>query len=49
MKTNIIHNKTCEKMTEIDDNSISLIVTSPPYYNAKDYTHKDQIGINEKT
>ena len=49
MKTNIIHNKTCEKMTEIDDNSIRLIVTSPPYYNAKDYNHKDQIGINEKT
>ncbi len=31
MKTNIIYNKSCEKMDEVDDNSIDLMVTSPPY------------------
>ena len=29
--------KSCEKMDEIPDESIDLIVTSPPYWNAIDY------------
>ena len=31
MKTNVIHNKSSENMHEIDDSSIDLMVTSPPY------------------
>lgn len=27
----------CEKMSELSDNSVALTVTSPPYWNAIDY------------
>lgn len=37
MQTNVIHNKSCRKMDEVDDNSVGLVVTSPPYFSAKDY------------
>ncbi len=33
-----------ESMSEIDDNSINVIITSPPYWNLKDYYKKGQIG-----
>lgn len=33
-----------EKMDKIDDSSVSVIVTSPPYWNLKDYFKKGQIG-----
>ena len=29
--------KSCEHMDELKDNSVDLIVTSPPYWNARDY------------
>lgn len=32
-----IYEKSCEKMDEVQDNSIALTVTSPPYWNAIDY------------
>jgi DNA modification methylase len=44
MYENQIFHKSCEKMEEIPDNSIRLIVTSPPYFNAKDYNTNEQIG-----
>ena len=31
MKTNILYLQSSEKMTEVEDNSVDLIVTSPPY------------------
>lgn len=31
--------------TGLDDNSVDLIVTSPPYWQKRDYGHKDQIGL----
>lgn len=38
MEINKIYNEDClETMNKIEDNSIDLVVTSPPYYNAKDY------------
>lgn len=33
-----IYFKNSEKMTEIEDNTIDLIITSPPYFNIKDYS-----------
>ncbi len=30
--------------TGLSDNSVDLIVTSPPYWNKRDYGHSDQIG-----
>jgi len=44
MEKDIIYNKSCVLMDEIPDKSIRLIVTSPPYFNAKNYNHQDQIG-----
>ncbi|MBD3225711.1 MAG: site-specific DNA-methyltransferase [Caldithrix sp.] len=34
-------------MDEIDDQSIRLIITSPPYFNVKDYGVENQIGRKE--
>lgn len=31
MKTNIIYNTSSENMPQIDDKSVKLVVTSPPY------------------
>jgi site-specific DNA-methyltransferase (cytosine-N4-specific) len=44
--TNVIHQKSCVNMDEIESNSIRLIVTSPPYFNVKDYGTDDQIGLS---
>jgi len=35
---------TCETMQKIDNNSVTLIVTSPPYWNLKNYFKEAQIG-----
>lgn len=35
------------KMLEIDDESVDLIVTSPPYWHIKDYGVKGQIGYGQ--
>lgn len=34
-------------LNEIDDKSVQLIVTSPPYWQLKDYGTKEQIGFND--
>ena len=36
-------------MNDIIDESIRLIITSPPYFNAKNYNHQDQIGLNSNS
>jgi DNA modification methylase len=33
------------RKTGFPDHSVDLIVTSPPYWNKRDYSHSDQIGI----
>jgi site-specific DNA-methyltransferase (cytosine-N4-specific) len=38
MDKNKVHFKSSVDMVEVDDNSISLIITSPPYFNIKDYS-----------
>lgn len=35
------------KMIEVEDNSVDLIVTSPPYWHIKDYEIKGQIGYGQ--
>lgn len=35
---NIVYYKSSKEMIEIADNSIDLIITSPPYFNIKDYS-----------
>jgi site-specific DNA-methyltransferase (adenine-specific) len=34
-------------MNEVPDNSVHLIITSPPYWQLKDYGSKNQIGFND--
>lgn len=49
MNINVIYNSGClSGLKNIPDNSIDCCVTSPPYYNLRDYGHEDQIGL-EKT
>ena len=36
-----------EGLKELPDNSIDCIVTSPPYWNLRDYGVKDQIGLED--
>ncbi|RNC81390.1 MAG: site-specific DNA-methyltransferase [Phycisphaera sp.] len=36
----VIH-RSCESMRELDDDSVTLTVTSPPYFDAMDYTRFD--------
>jgi len=34
-------------MSEVEDKSVHLVITSPPYWQLKDYGVKDQIGYND--
>ena len=43
----IIVNGDCRKMAELSDKSVHLIVTSPPYWQLKDYGSDNQIGFND--
>lgn len=46
---NKIFHKSSESMAEIEDNSIRCIITSPPYFNVKDYGMDNQIGKSSAT
>ena len=47
MKTNhLIINGDSRKMNELKDESVHLIITSPPYWQLKDYGSVDQLGFN---
>jgi len=35
------------EMKEVEDNSVQLIITSPPYWQLKDYGSEQQIGFND--
>lgn len=35
------------QMEEVADESVHLVVTSPPYWQLKDYGHENQIGFND--
>ena len=41
----VIYYKSSENMEELEDSSVQLIVTSPPYGKIKDYGLEDQIGF----
>ncbi|MFX1315401.1 MAG: DNA-methyltransferase [Promethearchaeota archaeon] len=42
-----VYYKSSENMTELEDNSIQLIITSPPYGKIKDYGSEEQIGYSD--
>ena len=37
MKLDVIYNKSCQRMDELPDNSIDMVMTSPPYWGLRDY------------
>lgn len=37
------------KMSELADNSVNLIITSPPYWTLKDYENEEQIGLGSNS
>lgn len=41
---NTIYYKSSNSMEEIPDNSISLAITSPPYWGLRNYGHEDEFG-----
>ena len=46
MKINTIYNEDALKgLIKLEDNSIDCIITSPPYYQLRDYGHDGQIGL----
>jgi modification methylase len=42
-----IINGDSRQMTELKDNSVDLVITSPPYWQLKDYGTENQIGYND--
>ena len=44
MKTNTIYNSSSENMSQIDDKSVKLVVTSPPYNIDIQYGNKTSKG-----
>lgn len=45
MLNTIIQGDSCKVLKTLPDASVDCVVTSPPYFNLRDYGHKDQIGI----
>lgn len=45
--THTVINSDCRNMKDLQDESIQLIVTSPPYWNIKDYGTENQIGFHD--
>ena len=43
----IIINGDSRNMSELQDKSVHLIITSPPYWQLKDYGNEKQIGFND--
>jgi len=42
-----IINGDSRKMIELDNKSVHLVITSPPYWQLKDYGIENQIGYND--
>ena len=47
MTTHTIILSDARAMPELDDESVHLVVTSPPYWQLKDYGVRDQIGFDD--
>ena len=42
---NVVFYKNSIQMKEIEDNSVDLVITSPPYFNVKDYSKNGKQDI----
>ena len=41
----VIYNQSSERMNELKNESVNLVITSPPYYSKRNYGIPDQIGL----
>ena len=44
-----VYFKNSTNMSELEDGSVNLIITSPPYWTLKDYENQDQIGLGSSS
>ena len=45
MEYNKVYNENClETIKKMQNNFVQSIITSPPYFNLRDYKNKEQIG-----
>lgn len=44
---NQVFNASCESMSQLADNSVHCVVTSPPYFGLRDYANDGQIGVEK--
>lgn len=44
-----VHWQSSEDMSAVEPGSIQSVITSPPYWNLKDYGHEDQIGTADES
>lgn len=44
-----IHWTSSEEMTEVQNETVQSVITSPPYWDLKDYGHEDQIGTADES
>jgi len=42
-----VHFETSENMREVANETVQAVITSPPYWNLKDYKHPEQIGFHD--
>ena len=48
IETNVVHTGDCfDVLAELPDESVHMVMTSPPYFGLRDYGHEDQIGLEE--
>ena len=44
-----LHWGTSEQMPEVEDGTVQSVITSPPYWDLKDYGHEKQIGVADES
>ena len=50
MDTNIVHTGDCfDVLQTLPDESVHMVMTSPPYWNLRDYDHADQLGLEPES
>ncbi len=42
-----VHFKSSERMDEVPSGSVTLVLTSPPYWNVRDYGDVQQVGFGQ--
>ena len=50
LETNVVHTGDCfDVLAELPAESVHMVMTSPPYWNLRDYDHADQLGLEPES